>query len=401
MSLANEKLKKYIATYLVISGIYINYIVEGINKWLLFNAAEITRIAIIFKILYLIFLLGFMLGFPSRNRLVLITIYLFLTVTSTIGFHILLEVNDLEYSYLEHVIYINKYFFAFFVFYTIYDIKNDPLLDKCINALKHLIIFNSLIILVGWILQIPLFSTVITGYTYRFGYSGLIPAGNEASLFLIIGIVLFYDLYLKRKISFWTLALVVFSSLFSGVKAIYVFLFLLFLYHFISHFRIKILLLLILAILLVSFYDPLIPYIEDKLKYFINYYEREGVVNMIFSGRNKQIQHEFLLLIRSEWTLPNFMLGGMITKRHLVEMDFLDLFSHFGIIGSFIYLLVLYETYFRKLKSFFSCYFVGIVFCLSFVAGHLLTTSTNAYIFPLLILYLQNQKIGPIDNKQV
>ena len=374
---------------LIFFGLFAIYLFEGVNKVLIYWDADVQRISLVFRILFQILLLTHLVVFINPTRLFFLLTYLALLITSSIGFFVFISNNNIEYPYLEHFVYYNKYWGALFVIAILRNLDTHYL-ARLMLYLKAIFLFNSILIFIGWAFTLPFLSSVVAGYEFRFGYSGLLPAGNEATIFLAIGISTFYLSYYKTGQDLTGFIIVLFSSLLSGMKGVYLFLLLLILFHIIYKYSLNYLVIASLFLLTILYFDPVQNWIIEKSTYFVNIYERDGLVTMLFSGRNNQFTNEFLYLINEQWTWLNYLFGGMVTKSYLIEMDLFDLFSFFGLVGFVLYLLIFYFFFLRPIKSVTGHYIIMILLFLGILAGHLLTSSTNSIILPLFIMYISN-----------
>ena len=69
-------------------------------------------------------------------------------------------------------------------------------------------------------------------------------------------------------------------------------------------------------------------------------FNKHGYLTLIFSNRDLNWQRVFQYL-KVEGTFKNLLVGGVEFPKFLVEMDFIDLFLFFGIIGGTLYTLLL------------------------------------------------------------
>ena len=159
-------------------------------------------------------------------------------------------------------------------------------------------------------------------------------------------------------------------------------------------------------------YEP--PYKFEKLKiYDYKYYHQ---INMIFSGR--EVKVEKFLNIYNKSNLTNKMFGLGFTNHHnindtfiknTIEIDILDIFFHYGIIGLLIvFLPIIYMIYklWQNKKKVNYLEFIGYSFIIllllgvASLAGHVLSSATICiYLSLLLILLLGSSNVLPIKNK--
>ncbi len=217
---------------------------------------------------------------------------------------------------------------------------------------------------------IKLFSTFPIGAA-RFGYDGLIFAQNEASIFYLLGLFVFYYDWRYNKKPPKKLTFVLFLCFITGMKAVLLGIGLLAIYHFFSTVNIKKLLYIIsgtiagAVIVILSF---------SKLKALFGYYYyffiNKGFVYTILGGRNTFIESRVIPYLE-KWGGLNYLIGGQnisnITDNlAMVEMDFLDLFLFFGLINSSLFLLFYKKYIIGEIKNKFFFFAVCLFFLLAF-----------------------------------
>jgi hypothetical protein len=372
------------------SALYVFFISDATNKMLLYFQYDINRVAIVFRAIYEIIFIALILIYLNKARLTFIKVFFSLFVLFFLGQVMFSSRFNVEYNYIENVLIFNKYFFVFIIYYAIHKLQYSYRLIENISLLERIFIFNSICVVVGVLFSVELFRTYID-QSYRYGYSGFIPAQNEATLFFIIGISYFYYkkyvLDLKSKGFWW----VVSSALLVGTKGIYFFIILLIIYHFLSNSGVKTKLLsaifLAVASLAFSFFLKT-ETAQTLLGYFIVKAEQGGITDMLLSGRLASLIDKSQIII-GNWNIFNYLFGGQDQNRFAVEMDFLDLFFFFGVVGSIIYLTLYFYTLFKlQRNNTFQFFFIFSFFVLAFFGGHFFFSTTNALYLCLFSMYL-------------
>lgn len=374
------------------SALYVFFISDACNKILLYLQYDVNRVAIVFRAIYEILFMGLILLFLNKARLTFIKIFVSLFILFFLGQIMFPYRFNVEYNYLENVLIFNKYFFAFIIFFAIYKLQYHHRFIEIISLLERIFIFNSVCVILGFLFSIELFRTYLD-QPYRYGYSGFIPAQNEATLFFMLGIVYFYHkTFILRQPAnrFW---MVTISALLVGTKGIYAFVVLLVIYHFISNYGIKAKLLtaLILMISTVSIFQFLkTDSAATILAYFISKAEETGTAEMLLSGRGSSFVSKSNE-ITNNWSFINYLIGGQDQTRFLVEMDFFDLFFFFGILGAIIYLMLYFYSLFRlKRRNLYKIFFVSSFFILAFFGGHFFYSTTNALYLCLVAMQIDS-----------
>ena len=178
-----------------------NYIFDGINKFLLVSGSDFNRIALIYRS-FLFGLLFVMLIYQfNRDKLSVLCAYLILLSFFWVGNVNLIHNLSTDISLFEQFIYFNKYFYAIFAFSAFYSLRKYKISFRLAEKyFKVIVIVNSILVFAGIVWEIELFATVVEAFEFRFGYSGLIIAGNEASIFYVIAISFFYHkVYIEKS----------------------------------------------------------------------------------------------------------------------------------------------------------------------------------------------------------
>lgn len=296
---------------------------------------------------------------------------------------------------MENINIFNKYMFVFIVYFALYRYQYfGDQFKRLMKILEFLFVSNSFLVIIGFLFNIELFSTYIKDniFTYRFGYSGLIPAQNEATMFLFIGICYFYYKYfvLKEIHGKWKFYLILVSALLLGTKGIYIFLLLFFLYYALVNTTPRQRVTAVIIALFVSC-GIFILLQTDWMKFYMHYFawnlEEKGLLSTLLSGRNSFVEYKFFEIL-SYWTPVNFFIGGQDQTRYLIEMDIFDAFLFFGLVGMMILIALYFKTLFRfRLKNLFLLFFVFSFFLIAFFAGHFFTSALNALYLCLVTLY--------------
>src|SRR5690554_5308471 len=112
--------------------------------------------------------------------------------------------------------YFLKYIFpiAFFGFFKVQQSK--PKLNL-LNVFEYILILHSVVIIVGFLFEIPLFRTYSGN---RFGYNGLLITSATSTYFYIFGMCYFLSRYQRKMINNWRFWLIALAGLLTGTKSI-------------------------------------------------------------------------------------------------------------------------------------------------------------------------------------
>lgn len=399
--LANKqlKLKEIDAIYfLCMSALYLFFIADAANKFLLLLKFDFYRTSIIFRSLYEFLFLTLIVVFINETRLLFMKIFLALFALFMFGQILISFQADYNYNFLENISLFNKYFFVFIIFFAIYKISYHPeKLQRIIQVFENLFLINSIATLAGLIFQIDLLRTY-TDSNHRYGFSGFLPAQNEATFYFFTAISYFYYKRYILKMKSWRFYVVLFSSFFLGTKGIYLFLALLLIFHFMYHSSLKAKLASLttaITLYITASWYLTTEHSQKLLSYFIYHAQKTSWLSMILSGRNIQINKNAPEVL-DNWNIINYFIGGLDQTKFSFEMDFIDLFFFFGIIGSTVFIALYFSSLFKfnVLKP-FNLFFVFSFFLIAFFAGHFFASAINSLymcIFSLYLYHTQNYR---------
>ena len=387
--------------HIISSALIFFYLSDAINKYFQVRSAAINdgetfkdsfSVSIFFRLAYELIFLCLIFRFYDKQRKRGIELIAAIFCCFLIGNLVfLLSYSSPEYSLTYHVTLLNKYIFVFVTFYAIKDIVDNPvMLNKIYSIFKKIYWVNSTLIILGLIFNINLLKSYYN-QEFRYGYNGLIPSVNEATLFYMIGISLFYFNYIRRKEDLFTLSLTIVSSLFIGAKAMYLFLFLLLGYHilFKANYWQKV----VSGAVVFSFFLVVIPILSDRkysylYEFLLFQYEKEGFLFTVTSGRSSFVITKFLDNLNL-WGPINYFFGGTDQLKFYIEMDFFDSFLLIGLIGTILLFKLYFNSIFRRInyknfRFFFMCSF----FLVSFMVGHFFASAVNALYLNIAMLFM-------------
>jgi hypothetical protein len=375
---------------LTVSALYIFFAADMANKVLNYLGLDFSRVSVLFRSLYELLFFSILLIFPSKQRMlfiiVLVTSFLlFLLGQVVFSMHVEFRVN-----FIENILFFNKYYFLFVIYFAIYKLQDHPtLFAKALRVMERLLLLNAWLALIGLVFGIGIFRTYIL-QSYRFGYSGILWAQNEATVMCVLGISYFYYKHFILGEKTRALLIVIVASLFLGTKGIYVFLVMLIIYHFMANSSLKAKILVFLLIAAIYFFLSWFlstEISEELLAYFVKKADQNGIWYVLFSGRTL-----YLSLVNTHivqyWTIVNYLFGGQDPVNYMIEMDFFDLFFFMGVVGFIIYFVLLFSTVFRFRKSnTFNLFFIFTYLTLAFLGGHFFSSVTNAVYLCLISMY--------------
>lgn len=400
-----------ILEWVFISALLLFFFSDAANKILIYKGADFIRISILVRAVYEFIFITVMMLYINRSRLQFIILFLTWFCVFLLGQIILSVRVNYNYNFIENINIFNKYMFVFIVYYALYRYRFfGERFRRIMNVLEFLFILNSVLIIVGFLFKIDVLATYVknNSFTYRFGYSGLIPAQNEATLFFFIALSYFYYKYfvLNEITGKWRFYCTLVAALLLGTKGIYIFLSIFFIFHFMKNstpFQRIIAVFIAVAAVAGIYFLLQTSAMKHWMHYFEWNFEEKGLLSTLLSGRDTFFKLKFLAIM-SYWTPVNFFIGGQDQTRFLMEMDFFDAFLFFGLAGIFVLLSLYFKTLFCfNLRRPFLLFFVFSFFLIAFAAGHFFTSALNALYLCLVTLYFQHtdESGKPLINPMV
>jgi hypothetical protein len=390
------------AFFLLTTGVTLNYIFDGLNKLSKLYFPAFSRSAIIYRVLLEVICICLVFIFLNKKRTNWITWFSYFLVCFLIGNMYLKYLVNIDIFLIEQFIYFNKYFFIFFIFFATYKALADKdALVEIIKNFKKVFLFNGFLALVGVLFKVKLFSTIPIGVA-RFGYDGLILSQNEASIFYLLGLFVFYYDWILHKSSLERLFFVIFLCLITGMKAVFLGVILLGLFHFFSRMTVKKIIyifsgVIILGTTLILTFAKL----KELFGYYYWFFVNKGFLYTMLGGRNTFIESRLIPYLE-KWDLINYFLGGQNISNvkdylALVEMDFIDIALFFGVLNGFFYLYLFKKYIVGVIKNKFFYFVICVFFLLAFFSGHFFTSSVNPIFIIIVFAYINSY----IDDKTI
>jgi hypothetical protein len=260
---------------------------------------------------------------------------------------------------------------------------------------------NGVFIILGFLFEIEAFRTYPG--PWRFGYDGLIFAQNEASFIFIFALTIVYyrRFYLGIKEFFFWIILI--TSLLVATKAVFLYFFLLFLFHIFKKVSLRNILTFGISALVIGYFlfsTTVNKIFINSYNVFMYMYNKGGLWYALLSGRDEYIKDKLAPLIFEQWSFPNFIFGGQDVVTHYIEMGFIDLMLFFGVFGSVVYLFVFYKIYrFLPFKKDFNLFFGIVFFLIIATAGHFFESGIAGIHFIIMLLILRSYT-GKALNKE-
>lgn len=312
--------------------------------------------------------------------------------------------NQDEYLLKAEVLEGNIYFFNKYIYILIFiifiksiSIKRETF-TRIFNVFMYILVFNSILILIGFIFEIQLFKSY--EYTDRFGYSGFFSKPEEASFMYMIAIIYHYYLWVRKKgnkelhkILFW-----VFFALLIGKKSILLFLILIILGHVIFIVKNRMLYRFIIPFVVLIFYfykETVVNCVLELFPFWQDLYQKSGLITTLSSKRDILLA-EAMSNVNLNWGFWNYIFGGIDISKYKVEFELVDLYLFLGVFGVAFYFYLI-SIHFLKRGNFLKKALLLAIFFTSFLSGGLILNVTSIIIFYITANYLMED--NELDKK--
>lgn len=308
-----------------------------------------ARLTLIVNLIFELFLFYFLFKVNIKKKTYLYVILLiasFITGQALLNFKFF-KIDNLVSEILEgDILQVNNYLFII-LFATIFNkIKNKKaIIYQVLEIIKYIVYGNAIFVLLGFVFGIEVFRSY--PYTPRFGFMGLFSANTFAQFIYIILITYVYKKAQLNKKFVFELLFISIVALLLGKKAIILFLVFLLVYHFclINKYKwIFRLSTIITLVLLVVFNRLIIIQFVSWFPFWKRFDVDNNLLTMLSSLRDIRFEN-FTIFVNENWTKLNYIFGGVNFPQNRVEMDIIDLYMFFGVIGLIVYFNLFYEFF--------------------------------------------------------
>ena len=264
----------------------------------------------------------------------------------------------------HNMVYFSRYMLVFTIVLVFVENKKLTTNKWVYFVFEKIVVFNSLLILLGVFFDIPLFKT----YYNRFGYNGLFMSPSISTYFYALSLVYFLNRYLTKKEKLFELVLVSLICFLTGARALTLY-FCLTLIHLIwikkwylkRFFYVTVAFISTVIILL---RQPIYEFLQKSFPGNFELYKQDGLITALTSFRNLKLKENFLPLIQEKWNIWNYLFGGTDFVKYRVEFEIFDVFLFFGIAGTLLYLFYYFKFIFcfKTLSGFGKVQIVLILF---------------------------------------
>lgn len=263
---------------------------------------------------------------------------------------------------------------------------HKPKVHSIFKTFEWMIILNSLLIFLGLFFSIKLFNTYQGS---RFGFNGVFNAVSTGSYAYIIALLYFLLTYKEKVVKNWKFILIFISCIFIGTKAVYL------------------AMAFSLGYLIVV---SNIPYKKIALSfvtvlgagaayYFLFQYEfinkirqADGLFSAIMSYRDQLFIDKTLPYINENWSWLNYLFGGVSNFDLRSQMDLIDVFFFWGILGGAFYLYVFFKLFLPDTLNKTAFVFIAFLFFIVLLSGNFFVYSFVALF--LVVFKLKSEEIA-------
>lgn len=377
------KNKKQLLHHILYGVFLVLFLLEPIVK-IFYDPSSTFRSKAIIKLVLLGILVGYTVFLKIKKEVLfyIIALSLFFLVGqymltekhSIFGGHILDEIKTGDIY-----IFVKYLFILFFV--GVYEKieNNENLTDRLVRLFNGFMIINTIFVIIGLITKFELLKSY--PYTPRFGYQGLIGLAGESIHLYTIAISLAYIKFVKTK-EYRLLVFFILGGILLGKKAVFIYLFILFLAHLVYLKKTKILYgISILGVLTIVFFNQIIKLYLKLFPFWQSIYEKDGLATVIFSKRDILFEQS-IEYIQTNWHPLNYLFGGIDFAIFRSEFGFFDLFLAVGILGFAVYFWFVYKYFLSKQSKLVTMVFIAIFITEAFSGGLIIN------IMPMIFLYL-------------
>lgn len=384
------------------TSFFIFYFSDALGKYLLQSGSSFFRYSAFVKAFFEILILCYAIITLNRTKANVLFGIAILTVTFLVG-QLFLSFRFYELNFFENFNTLFKYFFTLIFFLVAYDVLLFSVNSTVLLKVYKLIIgLNSIFIMIGFFLEVPVFRTY--SGPWRFGYDGLILAQNEASFIFIFALTTVYYRRFYLKIKEWFFWIVLIPSLIVATKGVYLYVILLFLFHIFRKVSMKNIFtfgIFIVGAGYLLFSSLLNKIILNSYAVFMYMYDKGGIWFALLSGRDQYLWKKLEPLLFDCWSFPNFLFGGQDVVAHYLEMGIFDLFLFFGLVGAILYGYIFYQIFkFLQFPTEFKLFFGICLFLIIATAGHFFESGIAGIHFIFLLLINPKPKSPCLQNIQ-
>ncbi|TQD40764.1 hypothetical protein [Haloflavibacter putidus] len=262
--------------------------------------------------------------------------------------------------------------------------------EKVFGWWEKLLWLNNTIILIGLLFGLEIFRSY---GGERWGYNGLLMASANSTYFYIAALIYFLIRYKKdyfKKSLFWFTLI---ASICTGTKSVYLGILLLGLiglFH--LNLRKKTKSVLLAGVVLLGFISM---YILFTSKLFTRIVREDGWLSAILSYRDTKFTQETIPYVHENWHTIHYLIGGLSNPFIRPQMELIDLFLYFGVLGSALFLYIFAQFYFDLFLSNYQKLVLLILLLIPIITGNFFYNAS----VPIYLIVLKLAIINKTNSK--
>ncbi len=337
---------------------------------------------IITKIIKSFFFLFFVVKLLSKKKFIVAPIILsisFLIGQLTLDYPLS---TSILYTFIKHL------FLLCLLYYFLYIPRTTEVVLKLQKSLEYIFLINSLLVILGFLLNISLFETYNGS---RFGYSGFFINSTTASYAYVCTFLYFINRYKEKLFKNYIFLIIFLSASLIGTKVIYLTQILLPIYFFYCFKKRKYFYYISSLLLVIGggalYYSLFVSSIFNSIRLKYN------ILSSLSSLRYNLLIEDTIPYIKQNWSFVNWIFGGIHDYSLRSEFGGIDIVFLFGFLGSIIFLLLIIGVVKRFEPKRELAISLGYVFFIYLIAGNLFNYATT-HIYIILILSTFRKQAG-------
>lgn len=325
----------YISLYIFPLLLFILYATEAYFKIRKFNFGETSIILKTVKLLVLLGVTIYIVKSKPRSFFLPLLLLLFFCIG---------QIALLNSFKMEIIVEFSKflYLILLLVFFNLFKLS-ELQKNKLLFSFELLLVFNSILVLLGFCFDIMVFKTYDGN---RFGYNGLLITSSTATYFYIIALIYLLYKYRQNLFNVPISYLILTSAFMVGTKSLYFFIVGFFTVYTLWFLKTRIKKLILAGFLFLALVVGYLFFFEFGL--FNEIRKSEGLFTAIFSYRDQLFYENTLPFIKSNWNYINYLFGGINDLTTKSQIDILDVFYFFGILGGALFLYMFLQIFIKS-----------------------------------------------------
>ncbi|SDZ80897.1 hypothetical protein [Bizionia paragorgiae] len=247
--------------------------------------------------------------------------------------------------------------------------------DKLFLVFEFIMLCNALVVFCGLLFDIKIFNTYLGS---RFGFNGLFVSSATSSY--VYALTLIYLLAKYKEDVFKNIPnLIIIGSMFCvGTKVSYLFLGCFLTVYFFKYTKIN-RKLIASSIIGLSVFAVYVFFF--KFGIFNEIRQKDGLLSSLMSYRDELFLERTLPYIKEHWSTLNYMFGGVSDLTTKSQIEFIDVFYFFGLVGGGLYYYLFFKAFLGFKMEIHSAVLLSLLFIIVLLAG-------NFFSYPSIAIYL-------------